>query len=216
MLLELLKSFLIGVCAAVPFGPVLIMVVQKTLTGSRRLGFCSGLGSMCIDTLYATVGLFALGVAQAFLQAHQTPILTAGGVVLAFIGVMMMRKKVQSPDVPVGGESVVRIVSHRLKDCLAAGGQTALCALSNPGAILMIAVLLAAFRLESKTLSIPVWTFALAVAAGEASYWLALTALIRRFGSIKTETMQKITRIAGMLIIGFGIFLLVKGLIDLL
>ena len=56
--IEVFRAFLVGICAAVPAGPVLLLVLQKTLSRGREAGILTGLGSAFADTLFATVGLF--------------------------------------------------------------------------------------------------------------------------------------------------------------
>ncbi len=53
MLIDILKSYLIGICAAAPLGPIAILVLQKTLHYGHRGGFTSALGSTLVDTTYA-------------------------------------------------------------------------------------------------------------------------------------------------------------------
>ena len=59
MLLDIIKGFIVGLCASVPMGPVAILVVQKTLNKGRSAGFVAGLGATVVDTIYAIIALFA-------------------------------------------------------------------------------------------------------------------------------------------------------------
>ena len=40
--MEILRALLVGVIAAVPFGPILVMVVQRTLCHGRKTGLMVG------------------------------------------------------------------------------------------------------------------------------------------------------------------------------
>ena len=66
MLVDMLKGFLVGICASVPIGPIAILVVQKSLSMGHKAGFVSGLGASVVDTFYASIAIFALAFAQRF------------------------------------------------------------------------------------------------------------------------------------------------------
>ena len=65
MLMDMLKGFLVGICASAPIGPIAILVVQKSLSMGHKAGFVSGLGASVVDTLYASIAIFALAFAQS-------------------------------------------------------------------------------------------------------------------------------------------------------
>ena len=103
MLLDIIKGFVIGICASVPVGPIAILVIQKTLSKGRYAGFVSGLGASVVDTIYAIVALFALAFAQQIIERHENIILLVGGLILALIGISMalsnpFRKRVKKDD----------------------------------------------------------------------------------------------------------------------
>ena len=59
MVLDILKGFVVGICASAPMGPIAILVIQKTLSKGRHAGFVTGLGASVIDTVYAVIAIFA-------------------------------------------------------------------------------------------------------------------------------------------------------------
>ena len=92
MILDMLKGFLVGMCASAPIGPIAILVVQKSLSKGHKAGFVSGLGASVVDTFYASLAIFALAFAQRFLEDHRVLILIVGGIVLAALGLSMALK----------------------------------------------------------------------------------------------------------------------------
>ena len=78
MLIDILKSYLIGICAAAPLGPIAILVLQKTLHYGHRGGFTSALGSTLVDTTYAIISIFV--AVAAFVQASLTAISNPGAI----------------------------------------------------------------------------------------------------------------------------------------
>ena len=67
MLLDIIKAFIVGICASAPIGPIAILVIQKSLSGGHKAGFIAGLGACVVDTIYAVAAIFALAVVQEFI-----------------------------------------------------------------------------------------------------------------------------------------------------
>ena len=89
MFLDILKAFIVGICASAPIGPIAILVIQKSLSGGHKVGFITGLGACVVDTIYAVIAIFALAIVQEFIHTHQNIILIVGGLVVALLGVSM-------------------------------------------------------------------------------------------------------------------------------
>ncbi len=206
MFVDLLKGFLVGMCASAPIGPIAILVVQKSLSKGHKAGFVSGLGASVVDTFYASIAIFALAFAQKFIEDHQSLILLVGGIVLMIVGVSMafsdpFRK------MKADGESSVSP-----KDF----GQAVAMGLSNPMAIFVMFTLFAFFGLAND--SPHNWKVApiiLSVSLGSVTYWFSLSWLLSRFRSnFRMRTIIWISRITGALIVIIGIALLGQGLFN--
>jgi len=208
MVMDMLKGFLVGVCASAPVGPIAILVVQKSLSKGHKAGFISGLGASVVDTLYAFIAIFALAFAQKFIDDHKTLILLIGGVVLAIVGLNMafsdpFRK------MKTDGES-----SASPKDF----GQAVAMGLSNPMAIFVMFTLFAFFGLANDAPhNWSVTPIILSVSAGSVSYWFSISWLLSRFRkNFRMRTILWISRITGALIVIIGIALLGQGLFDVI
>ncbi len=208
MLVDMLKGFLVGVCASAPVGPIAILVVQKSLSKGHKAGFVSGLGASVVDTLYAFIAIFALAFAQKFINDHKTLILIVGGVVLTILGVSMafsdpFRK------MKTDGESSVSP-----KDF----GQAVAMGLSNPMAIFVMFTLFAFFGLAKEAPQ--TWSVApilISVSLGSVTYWFSLSWLLSRFHKrFKMRTIVWISRITGAIIVIIGIALLGQGLFNVI
>ena len=55
MLIELLKGFIVGICASVPLGPIGVLCIQRTLSKGRNSGFIPGLGAAVSDSIFAAI-----------------------------------------------------------------------------------------------------------------------------------------------------------------
>lgn len=208
MWVDILKGFAVGMCASAPIGPIAILVVQKSLSKGHKAGFVSGLGASVVDTLYASVAIFALAFAQRFIEDHQSLILLAGGVVLIAVGISMAFSDPFRKLKADGGSSVSP------KDF----GQAVALGLSNPMAIFIMFTLFAFFGLaDDSPHTWKVTPIILAVSTGSVTYWFCMSWLLSRFrGNFKMRTILWISRITGALVVIIGIALLGQGLFNVI
>lgn len=206
MWIDILKGFAVGICASAPIGPIAILVVQKSLSKGHKAGFVSGLGASVVDTLYASIAIFALAFAQKFIDDHRNMILLAGGAVLIAVGVSMAFSNPFRKLKADGGSSVSP------KDF----GQAVAMGLSNPMAIFVMFTLFAFFGLANDAPH--TWKVApiiLAVSSGSVTYWFSISWLLSRFhGNFRMRTILWISRITGALVVIIGIALLGQGLFN--
>jgi threonine/homoserine/homoserine lactone efflux protein len=206
MWIDILKGFAVGMCASAPIGPIAILVVQKSLSKGHKAGFVSGLGASVVDTLYASIAIFALAFAQKFIDEHQNMILLAGGAVLIAVGISMAFSN-PFRKLKADGESSVSP-----KDF----GQAVALGLSNPMAIFIMFTLFAFFGLaDDAPHTWKVTPIILAVSACTVTYWFSISWLLSRFrGNFRMRTILWISRITGALIVIIGIALLGQGLFN--
>ena len=207
ILFDMLKGFLVGICASAPLGPVAILVIQKSLSKGHKSGFVSGLGATVADSTYAMIAIFALAIVQKFIEAHQSMILLAGGIVLVAVGVSM------------AFSNPFKNKKRRKRDMTASPkdfGQAVAMAFSNPGAVFIMLALFAFFGLANDAPH--TWRVApiiLSVSAGSVTYWFCMSWLISRFSTkISMKTVVWINRIAGALVVIVGVALFGQGLIN--
>ena len=208
MFIDMLKGFLVGVCASAPIGPVAILVVQKSLSKGRNAGFVSGLGASVMDTIYASIAIFALAFAQNLIERHQNLILFVGGVVLIIVGISMA---FSDPFRKMKSELVSEASP---KDF----GQAFIMALSNPMAIFVMFTLFAFFGLANdEPHNWRVAPIILSVSLGSVSYWFTMSWLLSRFRKrFKIRTILWISRITGTIVVIIGIALLGQGLFNVI
>lgn len=204
MILEILKGFLVGICASIPLGPVAILVIQKTLSKGHKAGFLTGMGACLVDTVFAIIAMFAFTFAQQFLNQHEVLILLVGGLIVAILGWHMATSN------PFRRLKASSGSSMSAKDFF----QAAVMGFSNPGAILVIFALFAFFNIDTNPKNtLMVWPILMAVALGSAVYWFGVSALINHFRKrFKIDKMLWVNRIAGAIIAVIGIVLLAEGL----
>lgn len=166
----------------------------------------TGLGSAVADTIYAAVGFFTLSVIQDFVDRNQGLIMIAGGVLLAIIGVNMFLKRISfNPDVPVRTPGKLPLLSYAL--------QSMVSVFSNPAAIAVMMALLASFGLVSDAIGSPAILVILFVGLGEMLYWWVVTLLLNKFLKLNERSLNILSKAASVVIMGFAVFLAVKGTI---
>ncbi len=208
MIIDMLKGFLVGVCASAPVGPIAILVIQKSLSKGHKAGFVSGLGASVVDTLYAFIAIFALAFAQQLIERHQNLILLAGGIVLAIVGVTMAFSN-PFRKMKADGESSVSP-----KDF----GQAVAMGFSNPMAIFVMFTLFAFFGLaDDAPHNWKIAPIILSVSAGSVTYWFCISWLLSRFRkNFKMNTILIISRVTGAIVVIIGIALLGQGLFNVI
>ena len=207
MILDICKGFVIGAAAAMPVGPIAILVIQKTMGKGRKAGFITGLGASVVDTMYAIIALFALAFAQSMIEKHENLILLAGGFILTLIGISMalsnpFRKRPK-------GDGKSNVSSKDFLQALAMG-------ISNPMAIFVMFALFAFFGVAQDTPRD--WNVApiiLSVSAGSVTYWFTMSWLLSRFRNrFSLRTLLWISRIMGAIVIIIGLVLVGQGLFN--
>lgn len=208
MLLDMLKGFLVGMCASAPIGPIAILVVQKSLSKGHKAGFVTGLGASVVDTFYAFIAIFALAFAQRLIEQHQNIILVAGGIVLAALGVSMA---FSNPFRKMKKDGRPKVST---KDF----GQAVVMGISNPMAIFVMFTLFAFFGLAKDAPH--TWSVApilISVSLGSVTWWFSISWLLSRFAkNFRMRTILWISRITGAIIVIIGIALLGQGLFNVI
>lgn len=206
MLLDIIKAFIVGICASAPIGPIAILVIQKSLSGGHKAGFIAGLGACVVDTIYAVAAIFALAVVQEFIYTHQNIILIVGGIVVAILGVSMSFSDPFRKVKKNSGSSV------SLTDFM----QSLIMGFSNPGAVFVILALFAFFGLADESPhNWSVMPIILSVSAGSVVYWFCVTWLLSHFRKkFEIRTILWINRVTGAIIILIGIALLGEGIFN--
>lgn len=208
MVVDMIKGFLVGMCASVPVGPIAILMVQKSLSKGHKAGFVSGLGASVVDTMYAFIAIFALAFAQRIIEEHQSLILIAGGLVLCGVGVSMA---FSNPFRKMKSEKRGAVSTKDFGQAVAMG-------LSNPMAIFVMFTLFAFFGLaESTPHTWHVAPIIMSVSAGSVTYWFCISWIVSRFRDrFRLRTILWISRITGAIVVIIGIALLGQGLFNVM
>jgi len=198
------KGLILGFSIAAPLGPIGLLCIKRTLEGGRWNGILSGLGAASADALYGS--LVAFGLAALFQQytwiQSWTQIL--GGAFIFYLGLRFALTRKAT------GESG--------KDLSAAGlGKvyltTFLLTMSNPVTIFAFLGMFAGAGVSNTASAI--W-MVVGIFSGSMAWWVTLAFLSHWLGKrLNASVLLWVNRVAGIALMGFGIWSVVNAIIKL-
>jgi len=198
-----IKGLIIGFLLAAPVGPVGILCIRRTLVRGRLHGLASGLGAAVADAVYGFIAAFSLTFVSDFLVAHKTLIRLIGAIVICALGIRTFFSRIttRSEESPDAGNLAT--------DCVS----TFFLTLMNPITLLAFTAVFAGVGIEHATHTLEGLLVA-GVFVGAASWWLLITTFAGLFHrKISIENLRWLTKIAGISIICFGLFILIDTLL---
>ena len=198
----------IGLLMAAPIGPVNVLVIQRAVSGGFWAGLAAGLGAVLGDGLLAAIAAFSVTAISDVMNAYSAWIQYIGGLLLIVFGLALLFTR-PALTIPVGQKS--HLLEHT-----GIIPQTFFLTVTNPGAILGMAAMIGG--LGSLIGGLNTYPEALllvvAVMGGSLVWWLGLSELIATIRHKLTESRLKlINRIAGVVLVAFGLILLLEGVI---
>lgn len=200
------QGFLFGLALAMPVGAIGLLCIRRSLEHGFATGLATGMGAAVADATYGAVAAFGLTAVSEFLLAWQTGLALAGGTALIWLGVQSWRTRAAGPATtqPVGPHPLTAFV------------QTVGLTLANPQTILTFVALFAGLGVVLGDAAgwAPALLLVLGVFLGSGIWWLILAGavggLLRR--RLSAGAIGWINRGAGVLIVGFGVLAVARGL----
>jgi threonine/homoserine/homoserine lactone efflux protein len=190
----------IGALTGVPIGPVNVAVIESAYRHNLRRAVAVGGGGALADAGYAGLGILGVG---PFLRAHSSvpPILFLfSGVVLVVYGILTVRTQ---PAELRQVRAATKGDSERIWTGFLVGVSLILL---NPAAIITWVVIVGSFFTEATRVEAA--SAALGVGAGS-FLWFSLVAYLADHGKrVLGSKAVWIMRVVGVLLIGYGVFLL--------
>lgn len=189
----LIKGIILGFCIAAPVGPIGLLCIRKTLQYGRLSGLFSGLGAAFADTLFGIISAFGLTLVSDYLVAGRFWFHLIGGLFLLFLG----GKTFLTPP---------SVTAKKITHKTLAGDflSTMVLTLANPLTILSFVAAFAGIGLSEQVGSAPI--LVVGVFIGSSAWWLILSSGVTLFRKkITQEIMACINRVAGILILIFGL-----------
>jgi threonine/homoserine/homoserine lactone efflux protein len=190
----LLTGTVLGLSVAVPFGPVSLLCVQRSIAAGPRLGIATGFGAACVQGLYATLAITGASAVAAHLAEWSQAVRLVSSVLLIVLGirVLVRRPPCAQPDWGL-----------RAQKAFASSFAVALC---NPLTI-MPYLLVASSGAVAGTgdPSLTVWSVPGVLVGATAWYAIVSTGAALFRSGLPKGAMRALNLVAGVLLIGFGV-----------
>ena len=195
------RGLFVGFAIAAPVGPIGLLCIQRTLAQGRSVGLATGLGAATADAFYGLVAGLGLTAIANFLTGQRMWLGLIGGLFLAYLGVRTMFAAPTTQAATVQAQQGLR----------GAFLSTLLLTLTNPMTIFSFMAVFAGLGLATVGAGAAngVVMLVAGVFAGSTAWWLLLsgvTALLR--SRIDATTLVWVNRVAGVLLLGIGGYLL--------
>jgi threonine/homoserine/homoserine lactone efflux protein len=199
-----IKGAIIGFSIAAPVGPIGIKCIQKTLEFGRWSGFCSGLGAALADTLYGIIAAFSVSLISDFLLSQLLWLRLGGGIFLILLGGRIFFSK------PIEKDEDVRHITL-LKDFVS----TFFLTMTNPMTLLAYLAVFAGIGVgKPHDDYLDAGWLVLGVLVGSSFWWLLLSEGVTLFRKkVSCRVMIGINRIAGIIIVSFGVLAILSTMV---
>jgi threonine/homoserine/homoserine lactone efflux protein len=201
-LITIFFGFFVGLLAAIPIGPVNLLVVRRTLAYDPLHGFMSGLGAVLADAVYACITAFGFTALAQLIKGHSTALEIVGGLMLLYFGARMYLAPPDArPDNGDQGES-------KTLPLLRAMMSTFALAVTNPATLLAFTAMFAGVAgIVGQNASFYGAAFLVAgVLAGSTFWWFTLTTITGLFHRhIDDRIMAIINKVSGVIVTVFGL-----------
>lgn len=207
------RFLLAGLFLGLPFGPIGIMCMGKTIEKGRKVGMIAISGAILVDIIYSIIAFLMLIPAKNFIEEHEFTLKIFIGIYLMIIGLTKVFGEVRITNIKEEDSS--ENSDEKIKNDNFHHEFLKIFFISLPNAFNIITIItlftgLEIFRIDENFM-IPKLIFGISV--GCTSLWLCTTYILDKLRNKITErTMKVIVKICGVGIILFGIMLEVQAL----
>ena len=92
--LTFFKGIITGLILSLPFGPVGIYCMEKTLVEGQKEGYISSLGMVTIDVVYGLTALLFLNQVEDIVKQYECYLETGIAIFLLVVGLKKMSNKI--------------------------------------------------------------------------------------------------------------------------
>jgi threonine/homoserine/homoserine lactone efflux protein len=194
LLADMLPAAMLGLFIAIPFGPICLMCVQRTLALGIWFGIASGMGAAAAHGLFSVLGGASAAVLAQTALTVEVPLRLAGGLALVFMGLRTCL-------VPTRAAR-----EARCGDLCSAFMSTLLIAATNPMTMLPYLAIAAVPQAGNQLIMSRGFAAPIGVMLGSASWYLVLAVSTNvMLQNLQTATLDRLNSLAGTLLIGLGV-----------
>jgi threonine/homoserine/homoserine lactone efflux protein len=195
-LAHLLPAVALGVCVAIPFGPIGLTCVQRTLAFGIWPGIASGMGAATAHGILGCLAAVSATLLAQMTPALHTPLRITGGIVLVLMGL----RSIHAPTPAAQGA--------KRRDLFAAYISTLLIAAANPMTILPYLGVSSALDAGKPLITDRALATPIGVMLGSATWYLVLALSTNAvFRNLRKASLDGLNSLGGILLIALGIAL---------
>ena len=191
------RGLVLGLMIAAPVGPVGLMCIRRTVHRGLLIGFATGIGAACADTIFGAIAAFSVSVIVEFLQRYSPIIRILGGIFMLVVAWHTWHDKPR--ELPKGDEGgAVQVSENSLGRVIGAAISSFVITMTNPVTMFATMAVVATFsELQSRTDAI---TIVSGIFCGSSLWWLLLSggvALVRgHFTESRVTAINHVTAVA--------------------
>ena len=190
---HLLPGVALGLCVAIPFGPIGVMCVQRTLAFGVWFGIASGMGAATAHGIFSCLAAVSATVLAQMVLALHTPLRLTGGIILVLMGLRTILVSARAEHGATCG------------DLFSAYTSTLFIAAANPMTILPYLGVASAPEAGKPLMMYRALVVPIGVMLGSASWYLVLALSTNAmFRSLREAAFDRLNRLAGILLIALG------------
>ncbi|MFG3595628.1 LysE family translocator [Bradyrhizobium sp. RDI18] len=195
---DLLPAVALGLCVAIPFGPIGLMCVQRTLAFGTWTGVASGMGAATAHGMFSCLAAVSGTVLTQKMLPLQTPLRITAGIVLVLMGLRTILVSTRTAHSAACADATCG-------DLLSAYTSTLLIAAANPMTILPYLGVASALETGNPLVMDRALVTSIGVMLGCASWYLFLALSTNAmFRSLQKTVLDWLNRLAGILLIALG------------
>jgi threonine/homoserine/homoserine lactone efflux protein len=190
---HLLPAAALGLCVAIPFGPIGLMCVQRTLAFGIWFGIASAMGASTAHGIFSCLTAVSWTVLTQMTPDLHTPLRITGGILLVLMGLRTILVSTRAAHGATCG------------DLLSAYTSTLLIAAANPMTILPYLGITSARETDKPLTMDRALVTPMGVMLGGASWYLFLALSTNAmFRSLQKAALDRLNRLAGIFLMAVG------------
>jgi threonine/homoserine/homoserine lactone efflux protein len=195
---HLLPAVALGLCVAIPFGPIGLMCVQRTLAFGVWSGIASGMGAATAHGIVSCLAAVSGTVLTQTALALHTPLRITGGIVLILMGLRTILVSTPAAHGATCGDATCG-------DLLSAYTSTLLIAAANPMTILPYVGVMSVLETSKPLIMDHALATPIGVMLGCASWYFFLALSTNTlFRSVQKAALDRFNRLTGILLMALG------------
>ena len=199
-----IKGLVLGFIICVPFGPIGLLCVRRTLMDGKVAGIASVLGASVVDALYCAIAGLGVSYISNFLSDERAVLRVAGGLILIAMGIKIFFTHPAEKTPEASGHGLV-----------ASFGSSFFLMLTNPLAILVFTATFSALGIGGwQDAYISTGMLVIGVFVGSALWAPIFVAGINLFSPRLTLSQLRLANeVAGIILVLFGVLVCLLALL---